>query len=153
VDAFKPLQRSRKERRWFLFAETKTETVYPWFDYMRANAREEAEFRYSGAAVADLELLLAQRTSLFSLALPESAELGESSGASVALIDEPAAQIALTRLSALTFQEADIVRFYESDGRPLADPSEAEAVLAAHRQMLVWCRAVTPGRIGLLMVG
>jgi hypothetical protein len=153
ADAFRPVQRSRTERRWLLFPQTKTETVYPWFDYMRANAKEEADFRYSGSGVADLELMLPENTSLFSLALPESADLGASAGASVALIDEPTARIALERLSAVTLRAADIVRFLETDGRPPSDPAEVESVLAAHRQMLVWCRTVTPGRIGLLMVG
>ncbi len=153
VEAFKPVQRSRTERRWLLFAKTKTETVYPWLDYLKANAREEAEFRYSGSGVADLELMLPENSSLFSLALPESADLGESSGASVALIDESTAGLALERLSAVTIRAADIVRFLESDGRPPSDPAEVESVLAAHRQMLLWCRAVTPGRLGLLMVG
>ena len=153
LDAFRPVQRSSTERRWLLFPQTKTETVYPWFDYIRANATEEAEFKYGGLAMVDLEVMLPKDVSLFSLALPESVELGEYSGASVALIDEPTARAAHARLSVVTLTATEIVRFHEADGRPLADASEAEAILAAHRQLLKWCLTVIPGRIGLLMVG
>jgi len=153
VDAYKPIQRQHTKRRWFFVSSSVIETVYPWFEYMNTNAREEASFQFSGAVMADLELMLPEGSSLFSLALPESDKLAEYAEASVALVDEAGAHTAETRLTSFKLTEDNVIKFYESDQRPLEDPADAAAILAGHAQLVSWCRAVTPGRLGLLMIG
>jgi hypothetical protein len=102
--------------------------------------------------VEAFKFVLPQNSSLFSASLPESAVLSEFSGAAVALIDA-SARDALSRLLAVSLSRADVARFLESDGRPLADhPAEAEPVLAAPRYQTRWAKAVKPGRIGLMMI-
>jgi hypothetical protein len=154
VDAFKPLQVERTQRRWGIFRSTKRETTYPWFDYLREHAREEAEFRHSGIAMTDFDLIFAQSgASIFSTGLPESDALSEHSQASVALLDECAAGAVLSRLESFDLSEEDVVRFYDADQKPLEWRSEPTSVVAAHRQLIEWCRTVEPGRLGLLMIG
>ena len=153
VDAFRPIQRLQTKRRWLVLSSTVVETVYPWFEYMNAHAREEAEFQFSGAVMADLELMLPQGSSLFSLALPESNKLAEYAEASVALVDEERARAAESLLSSFELTQEAVIRFYESDQRPLENPADAESLLAGLAQLVAWCRTVTPGRLGLLMIG
>jgi len=153
VDAFKPYQRKCSERHMVFFSKTHTEKVYPWHSYMTGNAREEARWPHSGVAFVDLELMVPDGAKPFALGLPESGELCTHSQASVALLDARAAQIIRTTFSASPLTQTAVVRFYESDGRPLADLGDADYILSAQRQLIAWSEKVTPDRIGLLMVG
>ncbi|MEJ0099144.1 MAG: hypothetical protein WDO12_05115 [Pseudomonadota bacterium] len=153
VDAFKPVEHRLSEPRLKFFSRTRAQMISPWPAYMAKHAQEEAEFPHSGVAFADLERLLPGGTGPFSLELPESAELCASCEASVALIDAVAARAINATLAATPLSHADVVRFYQEDLRPLTNPRDAEFILAAHRQLTMWCGKVTAGRIGMLMVG
>jgi len=153
VDAFRPQIFKETQRRWLLFTETQERKVYPWFDYLKVHAKQEAIFPYSGTCMADLELMLPDGSSLFSLCLPESNDLSSYAGGSIALIDEPIARVVETRLAACALTEDDVVAFYASDERPLADRTDALPILEAHKQLITWCNTVLPGRIGLLNIG
>ena len=146
VEAFKPVTK----RRW-LFSR---KTIYPWFDWMQKHAHEEADFNRGGSAMVDFELITTGTAgSVLALGLPESDSLSQSSGASVALLDNAAARLAISRLQSLTLSEEDVVRFYDADSRPEDWRCEPASIVAAHRQLVSWCRTVGPDRIGLLMVG
>jgi len=154
VDAFKPVQVARTQRRWIVLRQVRYEAAYPWFDYIESNAHEEAQFEYSGIALSDLDLMLSDSgESVFTLGLPESAALSQHSQASVALLDHDIASALLPRLESLELTEADVIRFYDADEKPPEWRCDPAAVVAARDQLVTWCRAVTPGRLGLLMVG
>ena|SRR5258708_6891899 len=89
VESFKPITR----RKWFFLQKT----VYPWLDWLQKSAHEESDFDHGGAAMVDFEMLATETVgSVFALGLPESDSLSKSSGASVALLDNAAAQIIKT---------------------------------------------------------
>ncbi len=146
VEGFRPFT----TRRWF-FSRT---TVYPWLDWMSANAREEAAFDHGGAAMVDFEILATGLAgSLLELGLPESEYLSESSGASVTLLDYSAAQRALARLGSFRLTKADVDRFYNQDRRPQETRCDPQSIIAAHQHLTSWCQAVVPDQLGLWMIG
>ena len=154
VAAFQPVQTEVRKRRWLFLGRTTSETTYPWFDWIRAHAREEAPFEHSGIAMVDFDLILAGASgSVFDLGLPESTALSEHTGGSAALFDDERARAALARLESLEVSEVDVIRFYDDDDKPENWRSDPRSVLAAQEQLVSWFRRVVPGRIGLLMIG
>jgi hypothetical protein len=51
----KQIRRQLTERRWFFFSKTRNEAVYLWFDYIKANAREQESFEHGGAAMVEFQ--------------------------------------------------------------------------------------------------
>ena len=154
VDRFKPIERSVGRKSWLLFGARKTETEYPWLDYLQAYAVEQASFEYSGSAIVDFDLILsAKYESIFAMGLPESETLSEYSGSSVAFLDNDARTKAAHAIGTLDLTGSEVERYYDSDEKPPEWRPDPDVVVEAGNHLKRWLGAITNERYGILMIG
>jgi hypothetical protein len=124
----------------------------PYWDLLRARAQEQPEYRWSGWAFANLELVLPEGVSLLSggRADPDARRLGELRESS-ALFDHDGARRLVELLRGVNLQpETVLAEIPEELG---GDLDAAKAVVEALATARQWLAAVRPGTLGLLSLG
>jgi hypothetical protein len=152
LEKIKPYEKEITKKSWF--KKAKTESVYPWFDYLNENAHQEAECDFSGMAVTDFDLILMDSSSsIFDCGLSESNLISEYSGGSAVLISYEAANKIIKNMATLNLAEADVVKFYDEDEKPEDWRCNPEDVVNSGNFIKSWCGKVTPDKLGLLVIG
>jgi hypothetical protein len=154
VEKSRTYQKVTRKKAWYYFKKPKVETIYPWFDYLKENAKEEESFDYSGMAMIDFDLILSKASeSFFEICLSESTILSEFSGGSAALLDHEAASKVIQNILSLNLTPEAVDKFYDEDEKPHEWRFEAEVLLKAGEAIKSWCQKVSPDKLGLLVIG
>ena len=154
LDNSRPYEKITGKKSWLPFKKPKTETIYPWHDYLSQNAKEEERFNYSGSTMTDFDLILTDSSSsIFDFGLAESNQISEYSGGSAVLIDYEAAKTIIQNISSLNLSASDVVRFYDEDEKPDKWRCDPQDVVDSGEHIKLWCEKVTPEKLGLLIIG
>jgi hypothetical protein len=154
VEKSRPYQKEIGKKPWYFFKNPEVETIYPWFDYLKENAKEEKSFDYSGMAISDFDLILSKASeSIFEICLPESNILSEFSGGSAALLDHEAASKVIQNIASLNLTPEVVKKFYDEDEKPHEWRFDAEVLLKAGEAIKSWCQEVSSDKLGLLVIG
>ena len=154
VSAFEPTTRPVGTRRLFGILPQRSETHYPWFDYLSTHAGEEATYSGSGSDMVGFDLVFASRyKSIFERGLPESEQLSECCGASAVLLESKDAALLEKDILAMSLTKEEVMLFYDANGNPDERGSRPESVVAAGVHLSAWCAAVGQSSIALLIIG
>ena len=150
----KPVEKKVGKKPLVPFFKQKTEVIYPWFDYLKENAHEENEYRFSGMVMTDFDLMLMDSfSSIFEAALDQSNVLSEYCGGSAAILDYEGAQQIIKNISNSNFTESDVTKFYDEDEKPEDWRFDPQDLLATGEHIKQWCNKVTPNNLGILIIG
>jgi len=150
----KPYEKEIGKKSWFNFKKPKTESIYPWYDYLSENAKEEDVFNSSGMVMTDFDLILMDSlTSIFDRGLPESNHISEYTGGSAVLLGCEAANEIFKNISSLNLSASDVVKFYDEDEKPEDWRCEPQDVVNAGEHIKLWCEKVSSEKLGLLVIG
>ncbi|GLS25648.1 hypothetical protein [Marinibactrum halimedae] len=136
------------------FIKQKYETVYPWYEYLEANAQKEIEYNYSGMVMTDFDLILRESSSsIFDKALPESDLYSGYCGGSAAIVNHEIAQNILDCIYKLSLSESDVVAFYDADEKPSEWRFKSADILSTSEHVWCWLGKVTEEKLGILVIG
>ncbi len=150
----KPVEKKVGKKPLLPFIKQKTETICPWFDYLKENAQEEKEYEFSGMVMTDYDLMLMESSSsIFETAIEQSSILSEYCGGSAAIIDYEGAQEIIKNITNSNFTESDVTKFYDEDEKPEDWRFNPKDILITGEHIKQWCSKVTPDDLGILVIG